>query len=109
MVSTEKEKRKNDMRPRFQWWLLVIGFALGVVAMLAVSQISRPPAPAQAIPADIAQTATAIIIGATGTAERVFALTPAANTDAELDPLSATATAIMEQVTQNAALTPVSP
>lgn len=108
MVSTEKEKRKNDMRPRFQWWLLIIGFALGVVAMLAVSQInSPPPAPAQAIPADIAQTATAIIIGATGTAERVFAITPAADT--ELDPILATATVIIQQATQQAAMTPASP
>jgi hypothetical protein len=72
------EKRKNDAPPRFQWWLLLIGFALGVVVtLLVVAALPPPPnANVQAGPAPSAftpqyeldnffLTATAIIIQAT--------------------------------------------
>ncbi len=103
MEYPEKEKRKNDERPRMQWWLLAIGFVLGVAVMLVVTQAGAPQTSAainQVAPDDIAQTATAIILMATGQAEAMFDL---ATPISELDPLFVTATHIIEMATQQAA------
>ena len=99
------EKRKNDAPLRSGWWLLLIGFVLGVVVTLgAVSVLgtsnSSPVAETQQ---DLPLTATQLIQEATGTASVLTAAPAQATPAADLDPLFLTATAIIQQATQQAA------
>ena len=82
MAVYEKEKRKNDERRGFPWWLLVVGFVLGAAAMLVVMQ-GRTSAPANTVNSNvegIELTATTIIEQATaaaqGTVFQVIPVTP---------------------------------
>lgn len=69
------EKHKNDSPRRFQWWLLVIGFGLGVLAMLIVStaNTSTNSITNSAVnnPDELYITATYLIQQATATAQAV--------------------------------------
>ncbi len=78
MDLTGQEKRKNDAPCRFQWWLLVIGFVLGVLATLLYIQVRTPTintaemaytAEATYDDASLFLTATAVIEGATATVQ----------------------------------------
>lgn len=95
------EKRKNDQPRRFQWWLLVVGFALGVALTLALSTRTgqRYVYVADAPPDGLWMTATYIVNEATAMAqvEQNAALQPQ-----PLDPLLATATKMVIQATQAA-------
>ena len=84
------EKRKNDERSRFQWWLLVIGFALGVLLMIGVQRASAPASTyAQG---EFELTATQIIREAT----------QMANPPAEIEGIAGTATQMVREATQTA-------
>jgi hypothetical protein len=92
------EKRKNDQPLRFQWWLLVVGFALGVALTLALNirTGAKYVYVADAPPAALWMTATRMVQQAT---------IPALGTPIQpqaLDPLPATATGIVVQATQTA-------
>jgi hypothetical protein len=108
MAAYDKEKRKNDERGRFPWWLLVVGFILGAAAMLFVMQ-SRTSAPANTVNSNlegIELTATFIIEQATAAAQgALFQVIPATPLPFERNPLVITATALVGQVTQRAAMT----
>lgn len=104
-MSVEQGKRKNDERRPFQWWLLVVGFAVGVIVTVIVFQVVTRTTGADAaeISVEGAQlTATAIIQQATQTAQAVLdnpnSFTPAAN----LEPIEMTATAIIQTATAQA-------
>jgi len=101
------EKRKNDAPRRFQWWLLVIGFIIGVLfAQLAFPGYIRTVTVFSDGSADgIELTATAIIVGATGTAQTGSLQGDLVVTPMVIDPLAATATVIVEQATQQAVAT----
>ena len=105
MGPLSKEKRKNDAPRRFQWWLLLIGFVLGVVATVIALQGREQPA--TNIPAfadeELYLTATSIIVGATGTAQAESSGAPNSITPIVIDPLAATATVLVEQATQQVA------
>jgi hypothetical protein len=112
-MTFEKEKRKNEGRRGFPWWLLLVGFALGVAATLAVAQARSQPVSGNMAYSEGSQlTATHLIEGATGTARAFGAYDPLYATasamatpndgtpgSAELDPLIVTATHIVEQAT----------
>lgn len=104
-MSVEQGKRKNDERRPFQWWLLIVGFALGVIVTVIVFQAATRTASADSTEVNVegAQlTATAIIQQATQTAQAVMnnpnSFTPAAN----LEPIEMTATAIIQTATAQA-------
>src|SRR5690606_35841733 len=104
-VSTyEKEKRKNDERRSFPWWLLVVGFVLGAATLLIVTQTSSQPM--NNVPLsnysqeEIQLTATAI-------ADQFISLE--ANGIQDVDALAATATVIILQATQNQVMTALPP
>jgi hypothetical protein len=93
-----KEKRKNDLRGGFPWWMLLVAFALGVVLTFAVTQprTSQPIAVGSDTAFDeMMLTATAIINGATATANAAEM-----SAAAEMDAIFATATAVVAQATQ---------
>jgi hypothetical protein len=97
------EKRKNDDPRRFQWWLLVIGFVVGVAFTLIVGLGRGGTVTVYSDNVDtdaLYMTATRIVEGATQTREAAasIALTPTAP-DAN-DPLFTTATFIVQQATQ---------
>ena len=95
----DKEKRKNDERRPFQWWLLVIGIALGIAVMLVVGYLRpQPPSAVQAAQHSEAE----IVLTATAVVEQYNA--GAANASDDLDPLAATATTIIHQATETAVL-----
>lgn len=116
------EKRKNDQPRRFQWWLLVVGFALGVALTLALSMRNgtRYVYVADAPPDGLWMTATSIVQEATAAAmaqlEQSAALQPPQPPQAlqspqalqpleplqPLDALLATATKMVIQATQTA-------
>ena len=113
-----KGKRKNDERRPFQWWLLLIGFALGIVVMLVVVQRNQTYG-LQEYPQEVlAQTATHIVeqatlmvqdplhLTATAIAQEVLAPEGAAREEAVIDPIAQTATHIVEMATQQAASSP---
>ncbi len=93
-----REKRKNGAR-RFQWGLLVIGFAHGVLLMLIImpKSAATPMSQALALPDEaLWLTATGIVQDATASALG----TPMQ--DAARDPFLASATAMIVQATQTA-------
>jgi hypothetical protein len=103
-ISIENPKRKNTDRRVFQWWLLVIGFWVGVVVAVIVIGSRPQPQPSQAVNPygqismdALWMTATALIQGATATANAagLQSFIPA-----ESDPMAMTATAIIQQATQ---------
>ncbi len=105
------EKRKNDEPRRFQWWLLVIGIALGVLVSLVMMQ-SRSSGTTIYMAEDAGNveglylTATRIIEEATGTAQAGDKKPSEVGTPSDMDSLYITATHIVEQATQQAASTP---
>jgi uncharacterized sodium:solute symporter family permease YidK len=114
---TGKEKRKNDERRPFQWWLLIVGFVLGIAVMLVVGYLRpQPPSAVQAgqySEVEIVQTATAIVEWATlmvqdplNLTATVVSLEMAGREGDMIDPIAATATHIVEQATQQAAGSP---
>jgi len=99
------EKQKNNAPRRFRWWLLVIGFVLGVVVTLLMMNVLPQNGGTSAqtdTTANRELTATALIQGATGTAHVVMTSQAQATLPAEIDPLMLTATAIVQQATQQA-------
>lgn len=104
MSTYEKEKRKNDERRSFPWWLLVVGFVLGAATLLIVTQTSSQPM--NNVPLsnysqeEIQLTATAI-------ADQFISLE--ANGIQDVDALAATATVIILQATQNQVMTALPP
>ncbi len=84
------EKRKHNQRRPFQWWLLVIGFALGVLLMLSVQRASAPAA--TYTQDEFALTATEIIREAT----------QMANPSAGIEGVLGTATQMVREATQTA-------
>lgn len=96
------EKRKNGAPRRFQWGLLVVGFALGALLMVFVMQ-RQPPAAAPPVDttldAALWKTATQIIRDATASAGAPLV---APTQDAQIDSFMATATTIVAQATQTA-------
>ena len=108
MAVYENEKRKNDEQRGFPWWLLVVGFILGAVAMLIVMQ-GRTPTTTDTANSDIEGielTATTIIEQATAMAQgTVFHVAPVAPVPPESDAYAMTATTIVEQATQSAVMT----
>ena len=100
MASLAGEKRKNGERRVFPWWLLVVGFAAGVLFTLGL-QLGRGGTvsvySAESIPDTFALTATQIINEATARAQAQNFAVPA-------DPIQLTATAFIQQATQQAAL-----
>jgi hypothetical protein len=91
------EKRKNQTRGGFPWWVLLAAFALGVLLTLAVTQ-TQPQSrvvESDGNPQELMLTATAIINGATATANAAEM-----SAAAEMDAMMATATAIIAQATQ---------
>jgi hypothetical protein len=106
-----KEKRKNDQRRPFQWWLLVIGFVLGIAVMLLVVQFNRQPGNMIVYEqGGFALTATHIVEQATLMVQDPMHLTAtavsletAARDRALIDPIAQTATHIVEVATQQAA------
>ena len=107
MGPLSKEKRKNDAPRRFQWWLLVIGFIIGVLfAQFAFPDYVRTVTVfSDGNPEGIELTATAIIVGATGTAQTGSPQGDQVATPMVIDPLAATTTVIVEQATQQAVAT----
>ena len=104
MDDVRKQKRKANAPRPFQWWLLVIGFALGAAFMLVVTSRNGQPAAVYAggNPDTFYLTATHIIEQATASANR-FQLTSPANSlqlTSPADPLLLTATAIIAQSEQ---------
>lgn len=96
MNDTSREESPRDRgRPyRYPWWLLLVGFAFGVFVTLIVTQgqmrtvtVYQPQMP----PDDFLRTATAFV------GEATLAVQAPANTIAPLDPLLATATALVQQ------------
>ncbi len=106
---TEQEKRKTSDRPRFAWWLLVVAFAFGVIVTLL---LLRPvPAPVAGFSGDndsLYLTATAIVAGATQTSEAQLTGSGESLIPSEIDPLLATATALVSEATRMAATPPPS-
>lgn len=100
MTSLASEKRKNDQRRGFPWWLLLVGFAAGVLFTLGL-QLGRGGTvsvySAESMPDTFALTATQIITEATARAQAQNFAIPA-------DPIQLTATALIQQATQQAAL-----
>lgn len=103
MSTTYLDKPKNPQRRVFQWWLLVIGFWVGVV--VAVIVIGSRPQPTQATYQGgqmsddaIWMTATALINEATATANAPL-LVP---DNQVIDPFQLTATAFIVEATQMA-------
>jgi uncharacterized membrane-anchored protein YhcB (DUF1043 family) len=105
-----KEKRKNDQRRPFQWWLLVIGFVLGIAVMLVVVQARTQPVNiTQYTQGELAQTATYVVGQATLMVQdplhlsaTAVSLETAARDRALIDPIAQTATHIIEMATQQA-------
>lgn len=86
---SEKEKHKNDGRRGFPWWLLVVGFALGVAATLLILESRRQPVSTNIVGDEgIQLMATRIIEGATETANAYVYLSMTT------DPILATITAM---------------
>lgn len=102
MSTLVSEKRKNDDRRMIPWWLLLlVGFGLGIVFTLGAS-MGRGGAvtvySSESIPDNYAAQATLFVAEATlnaQAAQNQLAL-------GELDPLLATATAIVAQATMQA-------
>lgn len=100
------EKRKNDTPSRPGWLLLLIGFALGVVVtLLAVVVLPQARITSEVVEAQPGAelTATTLIQDATGTASVLMSAPAQVTPPANLDPLFLTATAIIQQATQQAA------
>jgi len=95
------EKPKNDSPRRFQWWLLVIGFGLGILAMLIVStantSTNRTTNSVVNNSDELYITATYLIQQATATAQAVFV-----TGENQLSEMQATATYIIQMATQQA-------
>lgn len=108
MGVSEKEKRKNDRRGRFPWWLLVVGFILGAAAMLIVMQ-GRTSSPTNTVNSNfegMELTATTIIEQATATAQGILLeVVPVTPQPSESDPMVMTATALVAHVTRIAEMT----
>lgn len=104
MVAFEKEKRKNDERGRFPWWLLVIGFVLGAAAMLIVSQSSSPSVNADLLSA---YSREELALNATAIAEQLTSM--GTNGVEGIEPLAITATTIILQATQQRVMTAIAP
>lgn len=105
------EKRKNDSPRRFQWWLLAVGIAIGVVGTLIIVGGGRGSSSSSSNVSNLSDeaiqmTATHIIEQATqmvGTAQD-SAVNAIATWEAPSgDPLQITATTIIQQATQTAA------
>ena len=86
------EKRKNDSPRRFQWWLLVIGFVLGILVALAFtpSRIQTITIFSTGNADTLYLTATAIIDSITATAQAEGA--GESNPSGQTEPFLATAT-----------------
>lgn len=96
-------KRKNDETRPYPWWLLLIGFAAGVILTFIVLQSRQQPVSVESIPeGGIELTATFIIEQATQ-----FAISANADLGTQ-DPegILLTATAIVNEATQQAFATP---
>jgi hypothetical protein len=96
----EKPKRKTSEGRRFQWWLLILGFWIGVVvAVMGMSGRGQPSHlnNPNMQDGDLWMTATAILQQATNTAAA-----PSAESSAAFDS-KMTATAIVQQATNDAA------
>ena len=104
MAVYEKEKRKNDERRGFPWWLLVVGFILGAAVMLVVTQSSS-----QSVNPDLmsAYSREELVLTATAVAEQFTSLE--SNGIQGIDSLAATATIIILQATQQQLMTAVAP
>jgi hypothetical protein len=104
MEFLSEEKRKNDSPRRFQWWLLLIGFVLGVLVAIAFtpSRIQTITVFSTGNADTLYLTATAIIDSVTGTAQS--AGVNQSSLSASIEPFAATATYIIEQATQQAAM-----
>lgn len=109
MATLAGDKRKNDERRAIPWWLiLLVGFALGIVFTLGMSMGRGGTVTvysSESIPDNYAAPATLFAGEATlhaQAAQNQLAL-------GELDPLLATATAIVSQATQQANNPPASP
>ncbi len=88
------EIRKNGERRRFQWWLLVLGFALGVLLMIGVQRASAP-ADLTGSPSEFQLTATQIIREATNASPEI--ITPGVG-----DGIFGTATQMVHEATETA-------
>ncbi len=95
------EKRKNDSPRRFQWWLLLVGFGLGILAMLIVSagSTSTNNTANNVVnnPDEFQITATYLIQQATASAQALFV-----TDENQLGEVQATATYIIQMATQQA-------
>lgn len=95
------KKKKNDEQ-RFSWWLLVVGFVLGILATLVVLQGRPQPVNDYVVnPEGLYLTATHIIEMATATMQAT--LSQSTNNVQAVDGPFATASAIIVEVTQQAA------
>lgn len=111
-MSVQKEKRKNEDHRPLPWWLLAVGFVLGVaLTLVAVGLTNRPASSTADNSPGVALTATTIIQQASATAQALGfgadVATPAPDTD--LDPIAATATYVVQQATEMAVLTATAP
>jgi hypothetical protein len=102
----QDEKRKNDQPRRFQWWLLVIGFIVGIIFTLIVGLGRGGSVVTYSDNVDtdaLYITATWIVEQATQTKEAAARadtnVTPAAPSG---DPMQITATTIIQRATQTA-------
>ena len=102
MAVYENEKRKNDVQRPFPWWLLVIGFISGVIVMLILTQGQSQPVNVNSLSAysreELQLTATAVADDITSLGTR--------NLEG-VEPLFATATAIILGATQQAVMTAI--
>ena len=100
MSLDNENKLKNSERPRFQWWLLIAGFWVGVVVAVIVIGSRPQTSQNQNLPGNtenIWLTATALIQEST----RQAGAPPSSNSD-DLDPIPMTATAIVQEATRQA-------
>jgi hypothetical protein len=103
MAVYENEKRKNDAQRPFPWWLLVIGFISGVIVMLILTQGG------QSQPVNVnslsAYSREELQLTATAVADDITSL--GTHNLEGVEPLFATATAIILGATQQAVMTAI--